>query len=157
MGVSPLRLELSSRLAASRAEVWAVVSSMKGVNDELMPFVRMTYPSRLSKLTAADVVPGAVLFHSWILGLGVLPFDLHALALQEIREGDGFVEESTSWMQSRWRHERVLTDTPEGGCVVTDRLLIEPRVALARPLVAAVVGRLFAHRHRRLRERFGAG
>lgn len=52
-------------------------------------------------------------------------------------------------------HERTLTDRVDGGCVITNRLIIEPRVGLARPLVAVIAVRLFHHRHLRLRRRFG--
>lgn len=147
-------LEISTRVTASRAEVWAAVSTMQGVNAELMPFVRMTYPDRASRLSGADIKPGEILFRSWLLALGVVPFDLHTLVLAEVIDGEGFVEESSSWMQRRWRHERRIRGDV-GGCVVTDHLVVEPRVRLAMPVVRAVVGRLFAHRHRRLRVLFG--
>jgi hypothetical protein len=149
-------LELSSELTASRPTVWATVSTMQGVNAELFPFVRMTHPRGLPSITTVDPAPGTVLFQSWLLLFGVLPFDRHALALDEVSDGDGFVEESTSWLQRRWRHERRLTDRAAGGCIVTDRLTIEPRLAMMKPVEAVVVRRLFDHRHRRLRQRFGA-
>lgn len=139
---------------ASRTEVWASVSTMRGVNAELMPFVRMTYPARASRLSAADIKPGEILSRSWLLALGVVPFDLHTIVLMEVIEGAGFIEESSSWMHKRWRHERRIRDDV-GGCVVTDHLVVEPRVRRSMPVVRAVVGRLFAHRHRRLRVLFG--
>ena len=151
-----LDFEISSQLRASRADVWAAVSSMEGVNYELMPFVRMTYPARASRLTAADIKPGELLFQSWLLAFGAVPFDLHALVLMEVTDGEGFVEESSSWMQRRWRHERRLRDAVSG-CVVTDHLVVEPRLRMTQPVVGAAVRRLFSHRHRRLRRRFGAG
>jgi hypothetical protein len=58
------------------------------------------------------------MFRSWLLLFGVLLFDRHALALEAVTDGEGFVEESTSWMQRRWRHERLLTETDAGGCIV---------------------------------------
>jgi ligand-binding SRPBCC domain-containing protein len=147
-------LVFSSQLAQPRAVVWATVSTMSGVNAELMPFVRMTYPRDLPALANADLVPGKVVFQSWLLFLGVLPFDRHALALEQVTDGEGFVEESTSWMQRRWRHERRIADRVGGGCIVTDRLTIEPRLAVLSPVTRIIVTRLFAHRHRRLRRRF---
>jgi hypothetical protein len=148
-------LEFESALARSRREVWATVATMRGVNAELMPFVRMTYPPDLPALTAVEVIPGEVAFHSWLLFLGVLPFDRHALALEQVTAEEGFVEESTSWMQRRWRHERLLIDRADGGCIVTDRLTIVPRIAFVAPVVRIVVRFLFDHRHARLRRRFG--
>lgn len=151
-----VEVQVESALAASRDEVWRSVSSMRGVNVELHPYIHMTSPKDRQCFTAA-VVPGRVVFRSWLLLFRVLPFDRHALAFERIDEGVGFVEESTSFLQQRWGHERSLSDSPSGGCVVTDRLLIEPRVGFSRPLVAAMVPFLFRHRHRRLRNQFGAG
>lgn len=154
----PVEIERSSEVAAERDEVWAVVSTMAGVNDELHPLVRMTHPPDRSSLDEAgqEVPFGDVLFVSWLLAGGLLPFDRHALVLTSVEPGVGFVEESTSWLQRRWRHERTLVARRDGGCRVTDRLVVVPRIGLARPLVAALVGRIFDHRHRRLVARFGA-
>jgi len=41
----PIELELSSQLAASADAVWEAASSMEGVNQELLPLVRMTHPA----------------------------------------------------------------------------------------------------------------
>lgn len=153
---APVIVERTSELAAGRAEVWAVVSTMDGVNAELMPLVRMTHPPELQSLEDRELVPGEVVFQSWLLLFGVIPFDRHALALESVDTGVGFEEESSSWVQRRWRHERTLVDRPDGGTTVTDRLEVVPRIGLARPLVGPIVGRIFTHRHRRLVRRFGA-
>jgi ligand-binding SRPBCC domain-containing protein len=141
--VATIDLRFSSRLAASAGEVWAVASTMDGVNAELRPFVRMTHPAHVQLLTEASI------------GLGVLPFDRHALRLERVLDGEGFDEESTSWMQRRWRHERRVIDHGDGTCTVTDHLIVVPRLGLLRPVVARVVAFLFTQRHRRLVERFG--
>jgi hypothetical protein len=151
----PIEIERSSEVAAGRATVWAVVSTMAGVNAELAPFVRMTHPADRSSLEGEDVPFGEVLFASWLLAGGVVPFDRHALVLESVTPGAGFVEESTSLVQRRWRHERTLVDLPGGGCRVTDRLTVVPRLGLARPIAARIVARVFDHRHRRLIARFG--
>jgi len=150
----PIEVEIVSALDAKRNEVWRSVSTMKGVNFELHPFVHMTNPAEHHSLPTAPV-PGQTIFRSWLLMFGVVPFDRHSLAFEHVEEGYRFVESSSSWLQRRWRHERILVDLPDGHCSVTDRLVIEPRLALARPLVAAVVSKLFQHRHRRLAKRFG--
>jgi hypothetical protein len=135
---------------------------MDGVNAELAPWLRMTHPAALRSLDDAPELVGRVAFHSWLLAGGVLPFDRHALRLVSVErhpEGGGaFVEESTSWLQARWRHERDVEPLGQNGdrCRVTDRLLVEPRVPLARPLVAVVVPWLFRQRHRGLVRTFGA-
>lgn len=147
-----IELEFGSSLAADVAAVWSVVSTMDGVNSELHPFVHMSGVGHETLPT--DITPGEVLFKSWLLLFCVLPFDRHALALVRIEEDHGFVEESTSWLQRRWHHERRITANDAQGCDITDRLLIEPRVRFARPVVAFAATLLFRHRHRRLRRRF---
>ena len=157
----PVEFECSSVLSAPADEVWRHATSMRGVNDELGPWVRMTYPPQLASLADADEsMLGTVVFHSWLLAGGRLPFDRHALRLVEIEtrdDGGAFVEESTSRLQSRWRHERDVVAVGDGRCLVTDRLTVVPRVPLARPLVGLIVPWLFTRRHRRLVERFGRG
>lgn len=154
--MSAIELGFRSELAADRSTVWAVVSTMEGVNAELGPWIRMTHPAELSSIADLDVQPGQVVHRSWLLVGGLLPIDRHALALERVLPGGGFDEESTSWLQRRWRHERRVATTEAGGCVVTDRLVVEPRLPLARPLVERVVAALFRHRHRRLVARFGS-
>lgn len=128
---------------------------MDGVNAELHPFVRMTHPRSMQRLTEGLVRPGEVAFRSWLLAGGVVPFDRHALMLERVFDGEGFDEESTSLLQRRWRHERRLSDDVDGGCTITDHLVVVPRLAAARPLVRRSVKLLFEHRHRRLVRRFG--
>lgn len=150
-------LELSSSLAASADEVWAHASTMEGVNSELAPFVKMTVPASMRGRSLSDLTlvtkPGDEAFVSTLLAFGWLPFDRHHLRLRDI--GDrSFAEESWSWLQRRWCHER--TVTPDGdGCVVTDRLVVEPRGA-PRWLVEPMVRAIFEARHRVLARRFGA-
>lgn len=149
-------LSFTSALAAAVDEVWAVVTTMDGVNAELRPWIRMTHPSGLDRLDAVDVEPGEPLFASWLLLGGVLPIDRHRLALERVVE-HGFDEDSTSLLQRRWRHERRVDALPGGGCRLTDHLVVVPRVGLVRPVVERIVSAVFRHRHRRLVARFGAG
>lgn len=155
-------LEPGPRLAGV---VWAGISTMAGVNAELAPIVRMTHPAGVELVAAVDVIDVAAVgnelepgfcFHSWLLLGGVLPIDRHALTIERLFHGVGFDEESTSWLQRRWRHERRIADDPGGGCIVSDQLVVEPRLGFTTPVVAFVVRRVFEHRHRRLLRRFGA-
>ncbi len=150
----PIEFRFATSLHADVHDVWRVVSTMKGVNFELHPFVHMT-SGRNHQTLPTDVAPGRVIFRSWLLLFHVLPFDRHSLALNQIERGRGFIEESSSWLQRRWRHERSLTPDQGHGCLVVDRLVIEPRLRLFRPLVSLIVTHLFQHRHRRLKRRFG--
>ena len=146
-------VEQVSHLSASAEQVWRNASTMEGVNAELGPWLRMGVPSAARGRSLAAVTPGREAFVSTLFLLGVVPFDRHHLTLEAVH-AFGFDEESWSWLQRRWRHERRITPTPSG-CTVTDRLTVVPRLApalLVRPVVAAV----FAWRHRRLRAQFAA-
>jgi len=146
-------LELSSSLAASADEVWAHASTMEGVNVELAPVVKMTVPASLHGRSLSEMPLGEEAFVSTLLAFRWLPFDRHHVRLQAVGERS-FVEESWSWLQRRWRHERTITADGEG-CVVTDRLVVEPRGA-PRWLVEPMVRAIFEARHRALRRRFGS-
>jgi ligand-binding SRPBCC domain-containing protein len=148
-------LEFSSRLRAAPDAVWRAVSTMRGVNEELRPWMRMTFPAEAAARDLATAPTGQVLFKSWLLLFGFLPMDLHSLSLTRVEPGKGFLEESTSWTNAYWRHERSLEATGEGGCVVIDRLRLRPRLRFAGPLIAWFVRTLFTNRHRRLRAKFG--
>jgi hypothetical protein len=154
--MATIDLRFSSHLAASRADVWAAVSTMAGVNDELRPFIRMTHPRDRQSLTDARFVPGELVFRSWLLAGGVLPVDRHSLVLERVIDGEGFDEQSTSWVQRSWRHERRVVDEGDGTCTLTDHLVAVPRVRLMRPVLAWAVAFLFRRRHRYLVEHFGA-
>jgi hypothetical protein len=82
---------------------------------------------------------------------------VHYLQLDSVTNG-AFVEESTSWLQRRWRHERTITAVAPDQCELVDTVTVEPRVRLMSPFATPIVTFLFEHRHRRLRQRFrGAG
>jgi ligand-binding SRPBCC domain-containing protein len=145
--------QVSSVVAASPAAVWARVSTMEGVNAELAPLARMTYPRQLARLDPAIVPLGRRVFRSWILLFGVLPVDFDDLVLTRVEPGHGFLESSSLLSQRRWIHERTL-EPVAGGCRVTDRIGFEPRVPFAGRLFLAVFRFFFRHRHRRLQRAF---
>ena len=153
-------VEVAVRVASPASAVWAEASTPDGVNGELMPLVRIKFPTSVSALTSADIVSGCFVGRCWMLAGGVFPFDRHSLTFESIRddpdaEAMGFVEESTSLLQRRWRHERTLTVIDEHRCEVRDRVTVVPRLGMARPLVARIVPWVFAHRHRQLIRRWG--
>ncbi|HET7296866.1 MAG TPA: hypothetical protein VFI66_06965 [Gemmatimonadales bacterium] len=146
---------ISSELAAPVAEVWAHVASLEGVNHELGPWFRMTAPAG-TELSPATVPLGQQWFRSWLLLLGVLPVDYDALCIERIEAERGFLERSSMLSARVWEHERTLEPLPGGGTRVSDRVEFVPRIRLTVRLHRAVIRALFAHRHRRLRARFGA-
>lgn len=149
-----IALRFESTLNTDAATVWQQVSRMSGVNRELMPLLRMTAPPAYADLSLEQAPLGEVLFQSWLLLFGLLPFDRHALRLERLLPGVGFDEDSTSLLQRVWRHRRRVQATA-GGCRVVDELEVLPRLAPAF-IVRALVRTVFMHRHRRLRRMFGA-
>jgi ligand-binding SRPBCC domain-containing protein len=150
---------IASEVVASPARVWSVISTFDGVNDELAPWLHMTAPRSVSRLTPETVPLGEKLFRSWILAFGVLPIDWDDLVLRRIEPERGFLETSTLLSHSEWRHERILTaitaTTEAAGCLIEDRISGRPRVPGTGIFLAAVLRAVFRHRHRRLRRRFG--
>jgi hypothetical protein len=150
--VSTGRVEVASRLDAPPAAVWDRIASFEGVNDELMPLMRMTAPPNVRRLEPDQVVLGERICRSWVLLFGFLPFDYDDLVLVELEPGRGFHERSTMLSMRSWEHERWIEPGRDASCVLHDRLTFTPRLPLpAAPVVRAI----FRHRHRRLRRRFG--
>lgn len=146
----------TSLLPAPPAKVWDRIASMRGVNAELMPFVRMTYPPRWERLDREPAVPGHRLFRSILLVFGVLPIDVHAIALLKLDTGRGFLESSSSLLQRHWIHERTLQ--PEsGGTRISDRVYIECRLPVLEIAVVPLVRTIFRRRHAHLRRSFADG
>ncbi len=146
-------LSRTTPIAAPADQVWARVTSIEGVNDELRPWMRMTVPRGLRGATLDDLPLGQRAGRSWILLFGVVPFDCDDLMLVE-REPTRFLERSSMLSMRVWEHERSVRPLGERGCEVTDRMAFELRrplalLGLARP-VRAMIARLVAHRHRRL-------
>lgn len=145
--------EIASDLAADAAAVRRHAVSPAGINRELRPILRMTFPPGVTDVVAAWR-PGAPPVRRWMLLGGVLPVEYDDLAFAAGEPGRRFLERSVLRSQRVWEHERPIEPTA-GGCRVTDRLRFEPRVAVMAPLSAAVVGAVFRLRHRNLRRIFG--
>jgi hypothetical protein len=154
--MSPRTLSFTSRLESPADLVWARVSTFRGVNAELGPWLQMTAPPEALERSLDDAPTRAPLFSSWVLLLGVLPIDRHHFALDEVERGVGFKERSTSWSEREWIHVRRVEPAGDHACIVTDALTFTPRIPGTGPIVERVIGALFRHRHRALRARFGA-
>jgi ligand-binding SRPBCC domain-containing protein len=143
-----------SRLNAPAAAVWERCASFEGINDEFRPWMKMTAPRGVRERGLEGVTLNERICRSWILLLGVIPFDYDDITLVRLEPGRGFLERSTMLSQRTWEHERTIE--PDGdGCTVTDRIGFVPRGAIPAGLVAPIVRRTFRYRHARLRRRFG--
>jgi hypothetical protein len=146
--------DITTELAASAEHVWARVTGVEGVNDELMPVMRMTVPRGLENATLEQLPLGEPAGRSWVLLFGLLPVDYDDLTIAERGPGSRFLERSTMLTQASWSHERTV-EPVAGGCRVTDHLRWRGRIPPLGAMYAIVVPRLFRHRHRRLAKRFG--
>lgn len=144
---------VQSLIPADRATIWQHVTQMQHVDDELLPFVRMTYPADRASLAGQTVPMGTVLFLSVILLFGFLPIDLHSLAFDKIEDGKAFYENSTTLAHRYWRHARSLTDA-DGGVIVRDEVHFSPRLPLIGYLFLPIYTAIFRHRHRQLAKAF---
>ena len=148
-------MRFESELRASADQVWAWMTSMRGISLEMSPYLRMTVPKNFLSLADAKFQPGKPLFRSWLKLFGVLPIDYSDLTLRTLDPGVGFIEQSPMGSMRLWRHERRIDPSPgkPESVVFVDQLTFSPR--LARPLVACIVHHFFSHRHRVLRRNFG--
>ena len=144
----------SSRLSASPVEIWQHATSMAGVNAELMPLARMSFPKNLAAFSSSAVALGKPLFYSWILLFGFLPVDYHALTFKEI-DNQHFLEHSSSFLHRKWEHERSLEETADG-TIVMDRLSFQTRIPFLGYLLLPIYRYIFQHRHAKLRQLFKA-
>lgn len=152
-------VEIASQVRAARGAVWDRVVTAEGINYELRPWLRMTVPRTLKDATVDSVPLRAPLGRSWVLLLGVVPFDFDDLMIAELEPGRRFLEISRTLSTSRWEHERTIAETDRGS-EIRDRLRFEPRgfagrSSLLRRLMRSIVGAIFRHRHRRLVRYFG--
>lgn len=149
----------SSGLTAEATEVWRRSVSPEGINFELGPWLKMTVPAALRDVGIDDVELGSRLGRSWILALGVIPFEYDDLVLIERGPGLRFLESSRMASMKSWQHERVVR--PEaGGCELRDTVRFELRSPLGivpgvTGIAIRLVARIFQHRHRRAKDFFG--
>jgi len=145
----------TSTLRAPAAQVWAHAHSFAGVNKELWPLARMTYPAEHAFLTPETTPLGRRAFRSWILLFGLIPVDFDDITLVELEPGHGFYEVSSLFSMREWRHRRSVMPAAHG-CVVRDELAGVPRWPWAGPLLFGIYRAVFALRHRNLRRLFGS-
>jgi ligand-binding SRPBCC domain-containing protein len=153
--IEPYSFTIRTSLRASAEQVWAHASTFAGVNRELWPLLRMTFPPALARLTPELFPVGRTAFRSWLLLFGFVPVEFDDIQLVELEPGRGFYEVSRLFMVREWRHRRTVTPAGEG-CVVQDEIGMLPRWRWTGWLLAPVFRWVFAWRHRSLRRLFGA-
>jgi ligand-binding SRPBCC domain-containing protein len=150
-------VERTTEVPAPAGAVWERVTSLEGVNHELRPWMRMTVPRAARDMTLEEVELGRPVGRSWILALGVIPFDYDDVTLVERGPGRRFLERSPMGSMRLWQHERFVQERGAGRSAITDRLTFEPKLPGAARIARGLVERVFRHRHRRLVGWFAAG
>ena len=90
-----IRWSLESRLAAAPADVWQWVTSVQGLDAEMAPLLRMTFPDGVASLSDLDFAPGRRVCRYRLLGFGVLPLDRSDLTFLAFEPG------AASWNSRR--------------------------------------------------------
>ncbi|OBK83282.1 hypothetical protein A5649_06545 [Mycolicibacter heraklionensis] len=138
--------------------VWRRITTQDGINDEMGPYLKMTMPRSFRGNSIADVTPGTRIGRSWLLLFGVIPVGFDDITIARIEPGRMFREESRMTGMRIWVHHRTLESTNGTAgekTIVTDEITVAPWTLLglipgSSTLVSTVLGRFFAHRHRRL-------
>lgn len=144
-----MKFEVSSNLKISPEDADGLLT-MKGVNMELSPLLRMTAPSEWSSKPIFEWPTGKVLFSSWILLFGIIPIDRHTFFFQSIDRQRGFAEASSSLTNKLWQHRRELNRSGSS-CRVTDTVEFQCRLPLLANVLAPVYRFIFRQRHQVLR------
>ncbi len=110
----PAEFEVSSLVPASPEQVWERIITPAGINYELRPWMRMTLPRGFERLDPESVELGKPIGRSWVLLLGLLPFEYDDVTLVELEPGRRFLERSPMLSQRSWQHERIV-EPAEGG------------------------------------------
>ena len=144
---------IASKLTCSPNQLATDAFTMRGVNYELSPLVKMTTPDKWASTPISTWPTGEELFTSVLLLLGFIPIDLHRFLLKAT-SANRFEECSTSLLMQQWEHTREIKPV-ESHIEIIDKLCFQTRVPLFGSLLLPVYKFVFSHRHRRLRKRYG--
>ena len=145
--------QISSHLNCSPEQLLGTLT-MQGVNRELAPLVRMTVPEAWRDKLITQWPAQQPLFSSWVLLFSVLPIDRHSFFFDAIDPASGFNENSSTWTNKHWQHQRTIRSA-QSGCEVTDTVQYESRLPLLGALFKPVYRWVFARRHQLLRRTYG--
>ncbi len=147
--MNSIHLKFQTIVSALIEEVWDWITSIKGIQKEMMPYFKMTAPKGIRNIKDVKIVLGDVLFRSHIYLFGFLPIGHDDMTLIEYSEGRGFIEQSPMSTMELWRHQREI-DTVDTGTLITDNLTFRPKYASKS--IGRFMQRVFRHRHEVLKK-----
>ena len=150
-----ISINVQSEIDGEAKQIAPELLTMGGVNYELMPMVKMTAPEKWYKSPIYEWPESGYIFSSVILLFGFIPVDLHKFGLLDTSL-EGIRESSTSLIIKSWRHDRVIEDLGKTVRVI-DILEIQPKVKTLAVILAPIYEQIFKHRHKRLKQKYGAG
>lgn len=145
-----IELSFESEVTASPADAWRWITSIKGISAEMRPYFRMTVPRGVENIEDLNITLGQALFRSRIYLFEFFPIGHSDLTLIEMREGEGFVEQSPMSSMNLWRHDRRIVPTANGSRII-DHLTFQPKSATG--VTAWFIRTVFHHRHKVIRRR----
>lgn len=149
--MSTVRITFESTVPAARGELWNWSTSVRGVEAEFGPILKLDFPKGMTHIPQDVDSLGKVLGNCKFLLFGIVPIDLSRLTFVEIEPGRRFVEQSPLLSMKSWRHERVIASSPNG-TRLTDILEFTPRFATG--VAKWFISRLWRHRHAVLMRHF---
>jgi ligand-binding SRPBCC domain-containing protein len=140
-------LRCSTRFFAPAERVWAAKTESSALNDEFMPWLRMSVqdPDGLDAGLRGDGLPRRIQGQVW--PLGVVPGPAWTIEIVEYEHERLYVDRGESALFSSWEHRHELQVASDAVYYV-DAVSFEPRWGPPE-LVARAVQRLFIHRHQR--------
>ena len=135
-------------VSAPMEEVWDWITSLKGIQKEMMPYFKMTAPRGINSINDLKIDLGEPLFRSRIYLFGFIPIGYDDITLIEYSKGKGFIEQSPMTSMELWRHQRNIEEVEEG-TMITDQLTFKPQHA--SKLVGRFLKHVFRHRHKVLK------
>ncbi|WP_296945722.1 hypothetical protein [uncultured Massilia sp.] len=149
--MSTVRVTFESKLPRTPGELWRWSTSVRGVDAEMAPVLKLDFPEGMREVPQDPGSLGKPLGNCKFLLFGVVPVDLSRLTFVEIEPGRRFVEQSPLLSMKAWRHERAIVPAADGTRVV-DTLEFTPRFATR--IGAWFISRFFSHRHEGLQRQF---
>ena len=149
-----MRIKFETILKESRDVVWNRAVQMDGVNEELFPIMKMTYPNMAKAKSINECPLKTHLFTSIILLFCLIPIDTHFLKIDRISPY-AFWENSSSLTMKEWKHHRRIRGIDSNDCQITDEVDFHSRLGFILDyLLFGLLYLVFWNRHRNLKQKY---